>query len=95
VGAAEVLTTRVTPEIKGRVAGVVREEFLTELIWLRRLVLRELQADVSEDGARHQPHDAIECVLAAGTSTVPTPGFSKEIGPLEKTMRLRDFCGNQ
>ena len=38
-----------TREIKDRVRGVVREEFLTESIWLRRLVLRELQAMPSED----------------------------------------------
>jgi len=56
VGATEILATRVTPEIKARVTGVVREEFLTESIWLRRLVLRELRADGSEDGARQRGH---------------------------------------
>lgn len=45
-----------TPEIKERVGGVVREEFLTESIWLRRLVLRELRTHRSESGARHR-HD--------------------------------------
>ena len=40
-----------TPDIKERVTDVVREEFLTESIWLRRLVLRELQAMSSEDAA--------------------------------------------
>jgi hypothetical protein len=54
VGATEILTTRITPEIKEQVAGVVQEEFLTESIWLRRLVLRELRAAASEDGARHR-----------------------------------------
>ena len=49
MGATELLATRVTPDIKERVTGVVREEFLTESIWLRRLVLRELQAKSSED----------------------------------------------
>ena len=49
MGATEVLTTRVTPEIKERVIGVVRDEFLTESIWLRRLILRELQATSSTD----------------------------------------------
>ena len=44
MGATEILTTRVTPEIKEQVKGVVRGEFLTESIWLRRLVLRELRA---------------------------------------------------
>ena len=40
-----------TPDIKERVTDAVREEFLTESIWLRRLVLRELQAISSEDSA--------------------------------------------
>jgi hypothetical protein len=56
VGATQILTTRVTPEIKERVTAAVREEFLTESIWLRRLVLRELRAAESEDGARHRGH---------------------------------------
>jgi hypothetical protein len=43
----------VTPDIKERVTGVVRDEFLTESIWLRRLVLRELRGATSENGARH------------------------------------------
>jgi hypothetical protein len=55
VGATEILTTRITPEIKEQVAGVVRNEFLTEAIWLRRLVLRELQAQSSE-AARQGGH---------------------------------------
>lgn len=49
MGATEILATRVTPDIKERVTGVVREEFLTESIWLRRLVLRELRAISSGD----------------------------------------------
>jgi len=53
VGASELLATRITPEIKERVAGVARQEFLTESIWLRRLVLRELRKSGSDDGARH------------------------------------------
>jgi len=56
VGATEILSTRITPEIKEQVAGVVREELLTESIWLRRLVLKELRAAGSEDGARHRGH---------------------------------------
>jgi hypothetical protein len=56
MGATEILTTRVTPEIKGQVTGAVREEFLTESIWLRRLVLRELRAAGSEDRAPHRGH---------------------------------------
>ena len=54
MGATEILATRVTPDIKERVIDVVREEFLTESIWLRRLILRELQVTSSEDSSsRH------------------------------------------
>ena len=48
------MSTRVTPEIKEQVNGVVRDEFLTESIWLRRLVLRELRAAEQENGVRHR-----------------------------------------
>ena len=40
-----------TSDIKERVTDVAREEFVTESIWLRRLVLRELQAVSSDDSA--------------------------------------------
>ena len=43
-----------TPDIKERVSGVVREELLKESIWLRRLVLRELKASSSDDPAPRQ-----------------------------------------
>lgn len=54
VGAREVIKTRITPETKARVAEVTQAQLLTESIWLRRLVLRELRAAQSEDGRRHQ-----------------------------------------
>lgn len=54
MGATEILATRITPDIKKRVTGLVRDEFLTESIWLRRLVLRELRAAAPEDGERHR-----------------------------------------
>jgi hypothetical protein len=44
MGATEVIKTRLTPEDKARVATVTQTELLSESIWLRRLVLRELQA---------------------------------------------------
>ena len=53
VGATEVIKTRITPETKARVAEVTQAQLLTESIWLRRLVLRELRAAASEDGPRH------------------------------------------
>lgn len=53
VGATEVIKTRITPEAKARVAEVTQAQLLTESIWLRRLVLRELRAAGSENGLRH------------------------------------------
>ncbi len=44
MGATEVVKTRLTREDKARVAAVTQAELLSESIWLRRLVLRELQA---------------------------------------------------
>lgn len=43
-----------TPEVKERITDVVRGEFLTESIWLRRLVLRELQTISPEDSTPRQ-----------------------------------------
>ena len=54
VGATEVIKTRITPETKARVVEVTQAQLLTESIWLRRLVLRELRAAQSENGRRHQ-----------------------------------------
>ena len=48
MGATEVLRTRITPETKARVAAVTQARLLTESIWLRQLVLRELRAIDSE-----------------------------------------------
>lgn len=44
MGATEVIKTRLTREDKARVATVTRAELLSESVWLRRLVLRELLA---------------------------------------------------
>jgi len=54
VGATEVIKTRITPETKARVAEGTQAQLLTESIWLRRLVLRELQTTHSDDGRQDQ-----------------------------------------
>ncbi len=54
VGATEVIKTRITPEAKARVGEVVQAQLLTESIWLRRLVFRELRAAQRENDRRHQ-----------------------------------------
>lgn len=53
VGATQVIKTRITPETKARVAEVTQAQLLTESIWLRRLVLRELRAAAPEEGRWH------------------------------------------
>lgn len=60
MGATEVIKTRITPETKARVAEVTRVQLLTESIWLRRLVLRELRAVQPEGGQRHQSGASID-----------------------------------
>jgi hypothetical protein len=52
MGATEVIKTRLTREDKARVTTVTQAELLPESIWLRRLVLRELQAAQPERVAR-------------------------------------------
>lgn len=44
MGATEVIKARLTHETKARVAAVIQAELLSEAVWLRRLVFRELQA---------------------------------------------------
>lgn len=44
MGATEVIKTRLTREDKARVSAVTDAEMLSESVWLRRLVLRELLA---------------------------------------------------
>jgi hypothetical protein len=75
MGATEILTTRVTPEIKEQVTRVVRDEFLTESIWLRRLVLRELRAVGSESRSRPRG-DGLAADARGGCSDAPVPGSS-------------------
>ena len=50
--ATENLKTRVTPALKARVAKAAQEQLLTESIWLRRLVLRELRLSASDELAQ-------------------------------------------
>lgn len=78
MGVTEVLTTRVTPDVKERVSGVVRGEFLTEAIWLRRLVLRELRAAEPQDGTRHRGDVPTRAVRGA-CSNERTPGATLSV----------------
>lgn len=73
MAATEILATRITPEIKERVAGVVRAAFLTESIWLRRLVLRELRHAAGGE-ARH--HGRVSAADRTPCSDQRAPGSS-------------------
>jgi hypothetical protein len=86
VGATEVLTTRITPEIKEQVTGVVREEFLTESIWLRRLVLRELRAVGFEDGARHRGHGPPADARGCSDKRAPGPSLHVRLRPEDRLL---------
>jgi len=87
VGATEILTTRITPEIKEQVTGVVREEFLTASIWLRRLVLRELQAAGSEHGARHRGHGpAADACERCSDKRAPGPSLYVRLRPEDRLL---------
>ena len=87
MGATEILTTRITPEIKEQVTGIVREEFLTESIWLRRLVLRELRANASEDGARHGGHGpAADSSGRCSDKRTPGPSLYVRVRPEDRLL---------
>lgn len=45
----EIVKARVTPEIKREVATAAEREMLTEAVWLKRLVIREVQASRAHD----------------------------------------------
>ena len=73
MGATEILRTRVTPETKARVAEVTQERLLTESIWLRQLILRELLAVDSGDRHRRQA-DAPGATVRGRCSKTRMPG---------------------
>ena len=76
MGATEVIKTRLTPETKAHVAEVTQAELLTEAIWLRRLIFRELQSN-------HAAHRASETIALGGRC-------STRRGPISRlNVRLR------
>ena len=84
MAATEILKTRVTPETKARVAEITQAELLTEAVWLRRIVAKELQENRTnsarqEATARH-----------AGRTLVRRGPCSKDVGPAARVyMRIR------
>ncbi len=69
----EILRTRVTPEIKARIAAVTQARLLTESIWLRQLILRELRTADSGD-RRERDADAPVTAVRGRCSKRRMPG---------------------
>jgi Bacterial mobilisation protein (MobC) len=69
MGCTEFLKARVSPEIKQRAKAVAEREFLSETAWLKRLVLREIQA--RDDGRSNEG-------IPGTTGSVRAP--TKEVG---------------
>jgi hypothetical protein len=59
---SEFIKVRVTPDVKRRVAAIAEREYLSESAWLRRLILRQLEAN---EGAG-APGDPELTVAASG-----------------------------
>lgn len=84
MAATEILKTRVTPEMKARVAEITQAELLTEAVWLRRIVARELQ----ENQTTSVPHRTT-ARHAGGLLTRRGP-CSKNLGPASRLyVRMR------
>src|SRR5690348_8579929 len=84
MAATEILKTRVTPETKARVAEITRCELLTEAVWLRRIVARELR----ENDTISIPHEA--AARQAGADLLRRGPCSKNLGPASRLyVRMR------
>lgn len=82
--ATEILKTRVTPEMKARVAEITQAELLTEAVWLRRIVAKELR----ENQTTSVPHEAT--ARHAGNVLARRGPCSKNPGPASRLyVRMR------
>jgi hypothetical protein len=80
----EFLKARVSPEIKLQLKAVADREFLSEAAWLKRLVLREIQAcDVAR--ASESESSGAEGIRRLGREARPPNGCAKPM-----LVRLRD-----
>lgn len=86
MGATEVLRTRITPDTKARVAEVTREQLVTESIWLRRLVLRELRVTGSEGGTRHQGDPDVGAVRGRCSKGAPGSSLYVRLRPEDRLL---------
>ena len=87
MGATEVLRTRITPETKARVAAVTRARLLTESIWLRQLILRELQAiDAEDPPPRHRDAPVAAVRGRCSKRRTPGPGLYMGLSPEDRLL---------
>lgn len=81
----EVLKTRVTPEMKARVAETTEAELLTEAVWLRRIVAKELRERQTTSGPLHEATGRHAAAAFAGRGIC-----SKKFGPASRLyVRMR------
>ena len=87
VGATEVLRTRIRPETKARVAAVTQARLLTESIWLRQLILRELRAIDSEDPPpRHRDAPVAAARGRCAKRHTPGSGLYMRLSPEDRLL---------
>jgi hypothetical protein len=85
MAATEILKTRVTPETKARVAEITQAELLTEAVWLRRIVAKELRESHTTPVSLH---NAI--ARRAGATLARRGPCSKKLGPASRLyVRMR------
>lgn len=87
MGATEILRTRITPETKARVAAVTQARLLTESIWLRQLILKELRAIDSEDPSdRHGGAPAAAVRGRCSKRRTPGSGLYVRLSPEDRLL---------
>ena len=84
MGCTEFLKARVSPEIKLQLKAVADREFLSEAAWLKRLVLREIQACDAARGSEGESSGA-EVIRRLAREARPPNGCAKPM-----LVRLRD-----
>jgi Bacterial mobilisation protein (MobC) len=83
MGCTETLKAHVSPEIKLQAKAVADHEFLSEAAWLKRLVLREIQASDSARGSESEFNQA------EGTSRPGREARGPNSGAKPMLVRLR------
>jgi hypothetical protein len=69
MAATQILKTRVTPEVKARVAEITGVALLTEAVWLRRLIARAIQDEAAAAAAGYTHDLRGECPAGRGRAS--------------------------